>query len=319
MRRRDRAAAMVIGAALALAPCTVAARENTLQHLRDSDLRVATVGYRLLTRNHALCPKRGSATGLVLHSLRQYGNAVREEALHEWKFPSPVSVEAIVPGSPAQVAGLRPSDGIEAVNDRRFASGGEDRTNATSQRDQLEQYLSGLDNTSLIKIYISRDGKSITSDLKPSPACSSRIEVVAGEAIKARSDGKTIQIGQGFAQRLDDEELAFVLAHELAHTIRGHRETLASLESSGTRAAKRQRQSLARQFEDEADLLALHLLQNAGWDPGTAPRFMRTKGREFDLLLPGGTHRRASERAKRMEEAIARRPMRLAAPAPADF
>lgn len=319
MRRRDRAVTMVMGAALALAPCTVAARENTLQRLGDSDLRVATVGYRLLTRNHALCPKRGSATGLVLHSLRQYASAVRDDALREWKFPSPVSVEAIVPGSPAQAAGLRPGDGIEAVNDRRFSPGNEDKANATSQRDQLEQYLSGLDNTLLIKIYINRDGKSITSDLKPSPACSSRIEVVAGDAIKARSDGKTIQIGQAFAEPLDDAELAFVLAHELAHTIRDHRETLASLESAGTRAAKGQRQSLARQFEDEADLLALHLLQNAGWDPGTAPRFMRTRGREFDLLLPGGTHRRAAERAKRMEAAIARMPIRLTDPVTADF
>lgn len=308
MRRANQLLTAASAALLLAGPAAAATGGNQLEQLRDSDLRVAAVGYRLFTRNHALCQPQASATGLVLHSLRQYGSAVQEQALRQWKFPSPVSIAAIVPGSPADAAGLRPGDGIEAIGERTFTRPTGTEFHATFQRDQAEQYLSEMDNKTKTIIYINRDGKSLQTELKPAPACRSRLEVVAASPLKARSDGQTIQIGQEFSQQLDEAELAFVLAHELVHTIRGHRQALARLESQGTKVAKRQRRALARQFEDEADLLALRLLANAGWDPVAAPRFMRNKGGAFEPLVHTGAHRPARDRTERMERALAQMP-----------
>jgi predicted Zn-dependent protease len=131
--------------------------------------------------------------------------------------------------------------------------------------------------------------------------------VVAGRKIKAQSDGATIQLGQAFAASLTDEELAFAIAHELAHVALDHRAKLAAFElPAPNKESKRERARLAKLFEDEADLLSLHLLADAGWDPAIAPRFMRGKGRKFD----GGSrvHRKAPDRARLMEQEIGRMP-----------
>ncbi len=276
-----------------------------LSRLHDSDVRIATIAFRLSTRNQGNCPALGPASGLVLHSLGQYGQAFRAGAQTIWKFPSPVSIEAVVTDSPAAQAGLQAGDGLEAIQGRTFNSSAPPGVPATYLRDAAENHLQNLPVGAPIDLTVRRGDQLISVVLHPIPACRTRLEVVPGNSIKARSDGAIIQIGQEFAEQLSDDELAFALAHELAHTIRQHRWWLTQLEMDKSKAAQRRHSILARQFEDEADLLALQLLATAGWDPNIAPRFMRSKGRKFEPLMRGSkAHRSADDRARLMERAI---------------
>lgn len=284
-------------------PGTATAAPDAVTELRDSDRRVASIAFALLTANRSACPALQPATGLVLHSLSQYGAASRDRALSLWTFPSAVSVEAVVHGSPAERAGIQPGDGIELVTG--FTQS-QSPSHPTALRDAVESHIQSLPADAAIALTIKRNGALIPLTLAPVPACRSRVEVVAGSTVKARSDGTTIQIGQAFAAGLDDAELAFVISHELAHTIGQHRSRLGALENSKERTAKRERIRLARQFEDEADLIALLLMARAGWDPAAAPRFMRAKGRAYEPILKGGgAHRSAASRARLMEETLA--------------
>ncbi|MBN8501136.1 MAG: peptidase M48 family protein [Sphingomonadales bacterium] len=280
----------------------------TVEQLRATDLRVATVAFRLFTRNADRCPAQMPATGLLLHSLGQYSAAAQPAVLAIVPTPSVVSVLGIVEASPAAHAGIQPGDGIEAVNDVPVAAEATASTGATYLRDKVERQLVVLPPDAPIRLLIRRGNTYIPVVVMPVPACRSRLEVVAGKTVVARSDGHIIQVGQAFAERIDDDGLAVALAHELAHTILRHRDQLAELERLPATAKNRQaRAALARRAEDEADLFSLQLLAAAGWDPAIAPRFMRHEGLRFDPMVPGSKpHRSASQRAAQMEQELTR-------------
>lgn len=306
MRWPKTASIFTIALILDLPIIPASAAESTLIQLRDSDQRVASIGFRLFTRNTALCPDLNPATGLILHALDQYPGINKDQAATIWAFPTAVSIEGIVPGSPADAAGLRAGDGLVTIAGFAVPALRPPGSSPTALRDAVEQYLQDMPSADPIPIRIKRGDQTLSVILIPHPACRTRVEVVAGKAIKARSDGAIIQIGQEFAGQLTEGELAFVLAHELAHTIDRHRLGLVQNKNREHCTGKCGSPALARQFEDEADLLALDLMLNAGWDPAIAPRFMRAKGKKFEPFFRiNGSHRSASERAARMERALA--------------
>jgi hypothetical protein len=271
-----------------------------MERLAAADLRVATIGHRLLTASVARCSLRMPSTGLLLHSLAQYRGEYRKQALASWSFPTPVSIESIVPDSPAARAGIRSGDGLLAIGDRQLPMDLPQGAPTTELRDRAEEELQAASPTAPISLTIRRGDRDLVIVLTPVAACRSRIEVAPLMKSAARSDGRTIQLSQAFVERVDDDGLAVAIAHELAHSILDHRKQLAIQEATG-----RSTKPLARQFEDEADLLSLDLLSGAGWDPAIAPRFMRQQGRRYDPTLPGsGKHRGAEDRARRMEQHI---------------
>lgn len=276
------------------------AASSAMQRLAIADLRVATTGFRLLTTNATRCSSSMPATGLLLHSLAQYRGASRVRAEAYWLFSAAVSIEAVVPDSPAARAGLRSGDGLLAIGEQRLPENLPPGTPTTGLRDHAETLLAALPPAAPITLTVRRGDQIQAIVLLPVPACRSRIEVAPGLKGAAQSDGQTIQLGLAFVERVDDQGLAVAIAHEFAHTILEHRKQLASRE-----AAKRPSRAMARLFEDEADLLGLDLLSAAGWDPAIAPRFMRQQGKRYDPSLPGsGKHRSAEDRARRMEQHI---------------
>lgn len=272
--------------------------------LHAADIRLARIAWPLLTANAERCSGQAPGTGLVLHSLDQYGAEGQILAQRQWIFPSVVSVEAVAPGTPAALAGIRSGDGIVAIATRTDFADPLAGDGSTARRDRAEQLVAELPLQAPIALLIRRGSQEISVTLHPVPVCRARIELVSGKKVRARSDGKVIQIGQAFAATLNDNELAVAIAHELAHVILAHRSQLTAMERAGT-AAKTLR-TAAQAFEDEADLLSLRLLSAAGHDPGDAPHFMRKVGGRFDPVLPGSRiHRTAADRAHRMNQVIA--------------
>lgn len=274
------------------------------------DLRLASVVYRLAGSNAHLCTRTMPLTGMVLHSRGQYNKAIAESIAAEGGFPTPVAVELVLAGSPAGLAGLRPGDGIVSVNGvllpNTHAGGGFD----PALRDQAENLLTSLPPQAPIVLGIRRSGLPAAAKiiLYPRIACRTRWEVAFDKATLALSDGKTIQVSGRFVQNENDDALAVIAAHELAHTALGHRESLeAAGVETGLLAAYGRSGKLVRAAEDDADRFSVTLLRNAGYDPGIAVKFWQGRGARYSGgILRSPTHASAKSRAKAIADEIAR-------------
>lgn len=297
-------------AATALAATSAAADPGYWAALRAVDGRMATVAYRLATGNAALCRDLQPVPGLQLHAIDQYERGQRAEVRAAFGFAQPVQVEVVVPDAPAAVAGIAPDDAVVAVGDEpvEAETSGDRATSAT--RDAAAALVARQPADTALRLTVERAGVRRTVTLPASPGCRSAFEVLLGPGMKASSDGRTVQVSARFFERFDDEAIAAVVAHELAHTVLRHR---ARLEAAGVQwgllAQFGRNARLFRETEEEADRLSVHLLRNAGYDPRVAVRFWREHGGEIDGgPFRGATHPSAKARAAALEAEVAAMP-----------
>ncbi|TPG12727.1 M48 family metallopeptidase [Sphingomonas oligophenolica] len=289
-------------------PATNAA---TFEALRSVDLRMATIAYRLTTANAALCRRLAPTPGWVIHSLGQYDPKLRDVARQVFGFATPIAVEAVVPGAPAAMAGVAANDSLASVGGAAFAAtdpGNADATSAT--RDAALAQIAQTPVTAPLTVTAVRGEVRRTVAIPASPGCKSNFEVLLGPELDASADGSIVQVGVKFFEKYGDDDLAVVIAHELSHNILNHRARLdAAKVSRGLLAELGRNGRLFRQTEDDADLLGMYLLRNAGYDPQIAVRFWEGHGGDIDGgLFRSRTHRSASARAQRIADEIARIP-----------
>lgn len=272
-----------------------------VEALLAQDRRVASVADRLITANATLCRQTMPVTGFVLQSRDQYP-APAPAALFA---NGDVAMALVMPGSAAALAGLQPGDAITRVGDSALPA--RDPADDAPQRDAVFDLIAAAAPVATT-ITFRRDGKEQTITLQPPAGCRVLVEQRVDRSAGARSNGRVVQVNSGLALQVDDNGLAVVLAHELAHSVLEHRRRLEGLGvAKGFFGEFGRNQQLNRQMEVEADRLSVHLLANAGWDPALAPAFWRTEvGRKVGGgLLRSSTYPSAEGRATLLEQEIA--------------
>lgn len=293
---------MSVTLALALLATTAPAQKTSPgfhEALRDADRRLATIGHRLATANATLCDRLQPAAGIVVHALAQYGAGERDAARRAFGFDTPVAIETVVARGPADRAGVRPDDGLIAVNGVAVGGGGEGVLGRDRTLDLLERGEPGLP----IALTLRRAGATRIVTVAAAPACRARFELLLGRGAFAGSDGRAVHLGERFFERFRDDEIAVIVAHELAHIVLRHpdRLTAAGVDRGLLRELGRNGR-LHRRTEREADELGVHLLANAGYDPSSAARFWRERGGEIDAgVFRARTHPSSRERAEALE------------------
>jgi predicted Zn-dependent protease len=122
----------------------------------------------------------------------------------------------------------------------------------------------------------------------------------------AKADGRYVQLTSALVEfTRDDHELAALIAHELAHNILRHRARLNEAGVPWERAARSPRDKRLLQLtEFEADRLAVHLMERAGFDPDAAVRLWTRQSRDA-RGVPSGSHPPWPSRIKALEAEIA--------------
>jgi len=277
--------------------------------LRTADTRLATIAERLATANVELCDQRQPALGMVLHSLRQYRESDWPTVKRVFGFRAPVAVEAVIEGGAAQGAGVIANDAVVAIGDQALPMSVAEATKAAStDRDRALALIDASSANQPLIITFDRNGETARRTLTPRAACRSRFEIVIGNGYDAQADGTNVQLGEKFFEGMSDEEIAVVVAHELAHNILHHRARLDAAGISRGLAGEFGRNArLIRETEDQADELSVYLLANAGYDPLAPGRFWRKWGNRIGVegIFRSRTHSSAGSRAKAMDAAAA--------------
>ncbi|WP_162235102.1 M48 family metallopeptidase [Sphingomonas sp. Leaf67] len=295
---------LTIGAAPNTA-VTTGTDQATLETLRAADLRLGAIGYRLAHANAALCADRAPVTGLIVHAIDQYDVSEQATARTTFGFESAIAVEAVVPGSPADRAGVRANDSIVSVNARPVpvASGG----GHVATRDAFAVMLEAQPSDRPLAMILRRAGQERPVTVPASPGCRTLFELRVGPSMDAVADGRLVQISSQFLERFDDSQLAVVVAHELSHNILRHHVRLeAAKVSRGLLRELGRNGRIFRMTEDDADRLSVHLLRNARWDPASAVAFWKGPGARIDGgIFHSRTHSSAGKRAENIALEIA--------------
>jgi PDZ domain len=309
LSRRAGWRAVTVALSLLFATPAIAATDvATLERLRQADLRLAAIGYRLATANAPLCDDVAPVTGIVFHAIDQYGADEQAVARTAFGFDTGVAVEAVVPGSAAARAGVRADDSIVSVNGRPVpvATG----SSHVVTRDAFAALLDAQPADRPLTLALRRSGVDRTVTVPASPGCRTLFELRVGTALDAVATGRMVQISSAFLDRFADPQLAVVVAHELSHNILRHHARLeAAKVSRGVFRELGRNGRLFRATEDDADRLGAYLLRNAGWDPMLAVAFWRGPGARIDGgIFHSRTHSSAGRRAEQIAAAIAALP-----------
>ena len=259
--------------------------KEALIALRADDVRVATIAWRIAVGSADICSVVQPLSGMVVHDLGQYTDRFRDGAAQLFGGTRGIAIQGVVPGSPAALAALRPNDRLLAIGDTMLDPLPGDGDHMPMVRAAIDAAMA----EGKARAVLLRDCRRIEVDLAGVKGCASRVEIRASADYNGWADGVTAQLSSAMVDfTRDDDELAVVVAHEMAHNILRHRERLDAAGGGPGRGRTAQR---VRATEMEADRLAVYLVARAGFDPDAAARFWDRLLREHGPgILASGTH-----------------------------
>lgn len=291
-------------------------RIAVIRNFFDTEARVARVAYPVLFHNAELCGADTTySLGISGLTMEQIDEEYRDIAKERFGIGGILTVVNVAPGSSADLADIRVGDKIASVDEETLDDG----------EDAMEDLTEILDesNGKEIRLGTVRDGRGRVVAVRPDRVCAFPVSWGLSDEVNAFADGGGIYVTTGFLRFVqDDDELAAVIGHELAHNTRGHIEAKRGNEFIGIllgalvgaaigvdmtetgRAIGAQAHS--QDFETEADYVGVYHAARAGYDVRNAMKFWRRMAAEnpHAIRLEGTTHPSTAKRFLGMEKAI---------------
>lgn len=279
-------------------------RDNLRQQWQgffDKEDRLWDVAWKLREANAPLCRGIRRMGGWSHLSAKEYKAASRARV---WRHPLPSSgtsfserevVQSVASGSPSDKAGLRPGD-VYLVLDHD---------------DAREWRLEVLRSTSADTLALDGVAQVDTLVVHPVSVCDVVVGISKDPSVNAWTDGRNIGVTEGMVDYVqNDDELAFVIGHELAHVALDHIgkkksnslwrgllgltiDGLAGCRycDTGGRLAEAGAKAYSVEFETEADYAGAYMAARAGYDPTLAgPFFARMVASSSTPTVWGTSH-----------------------------
>ena len=221
-----------------------------LEEHQAYNTRLQKVAAPLFKANTELCPRNRRDIGITVHTVSDYQPNLQPFAEVIMGASERLSIRTVRDSSPAAQAGLKTGDVIIGVNGAYLPRG------FTVQRFfGLATQNAFKDDSAELKIR--RGDKRLDIKVNPETLCDYPANVFFNERVNGHTDGEQIIITSELMKTVpDDVNLALIIAHEMAHAIKGHQHRNKSLEL-------------------EADRMALMMMARAGYDIDRAISYWR--------------------------------------------
>ena len=272
--------------------------------------RLLRVGYPIISSATPLCDEHVKASiGVWFANKYVFPKDYIEAASSKFKLDEGLKVLYIIPNSPADTAGLQLGDVLISINGDEAPKG----KNAVEKlQKQLKDQLT-VDNVNTFSI--SRTGNIFSTSLTPIEVCDYPIVLDESDAVNAYADGSKIAITKGMLRFAEnDQELALVISHELAHNAMGHIKAkmgnyalgsivdiIAAAYGVNTQSTfgKMAAKAYSQEFEAEADYVGLYMMAMSGLEIDNAANFWRRMAAEHPGSIKsdyGSSHPSTPER-----------------------
>ena len=195
-------------------------REMALIALVEDHVRLYRVQQRISIAAHRDCAGHTvPAVGIFVLNQATVGSEFRAVAGTALGLGSAAELVDVVPGSPADRAGLRRGDIVRSIGNVRIPE-----NEAATER--VAEMIRGTANwPGGIPFVIERDGQRMALSVEPDTQCAYPVNLTRQDMVNAFADGKQVIITQGLLRfTANDDELALVLAHKYAHNLLRHGE-----------------------------------------------------------------------------------------------
>lgn len=260
--------------------------------------RVAAIGYRLAQDAVGACQVPAPLTGMGLHDISSYAERYRAMISKAYDLTNGFGVRFVVRGSAAERAGISAGDEIVALEGAGasdiFSTG---RVSALASPDRTQHFVDRLEALLALQpalLWIRHNGTPHRIALTADRGCGGHFIVADDPTLNAWSDGSGVAVSARLVDLVgSDDELAFVLAHEMSHNILHH--AMRTKGRSPVLAEFGIGAGLIKATEIEADALAVELMLRAGYSPDGADAFLRrlarSRGPSLALTHPGTEQR----------------------------
>lgn len=302
---------------VAAAPVS-AAEEQALRSLISQHDRLYRVAAPLLVSNPELCKSNArNLLGFTAKNKYSYSSEFINAAQGSFGLDERLQVMGVLPGSGASRAGVQRGDNLVAVEDQPLPQG----ENAERQAALMLAPL--VTGRSSVKLTVLRSGSNVTLDVPLTYACAFGIELGNADIVNAYSDGHRVLVTRGMMNAArTDEELAYVLAKEMAHNVLAHASRQKMSATTGgiidnlvrirpdmsTMVGMAGVRPMPAELDATADKLSLYMLARAGYNiDNVVPFWQRLAAQYPATVLNGYTalHPETAKRVAAMEKTVA--------------
>jgi hypothetical protein len=256
-----------------------------------------------------------SRLGVNISNEYVWDEEYRNAAKLELKVGEEVSIIGVTPGSAADIAGLQTGDVVVELNGVTAPTG-------KKGVKKLQKMLDDASEAETVEFWVAR-GEGYVKHIRVTPKdiCYFPVMLSDSDAINAYADGENIVITKGMMRFTEnDQELALVISHELAHNTMGHidakkgnfflgsvLDVAAAAYGINTQSAfgKMAAGSFSQGFEAEADYVGLYYMEWSGYELDGAADFWRRMAAEYPGSIKDSyisTHPSTSQRFVEIEQ-----------------
>ena len=291
-------------------------REFVVMEMEQGLHRLHRIGLPILRENAPLCEKKRYTTGMRFAFWRDANKEFKPAIVKHFDLGDHAKIVDVPEGTPAAAAGLESGDEIIEINGSKEPS--EPKHIYKWVADTFEE-MSKEDKVVSLSVLRGGEEKSIT--IEPVAVCGYPVQLKKSPVVNAFADGSRIVIHSGMMDfTRNDDELALIVGHELAHNTMLHVQKGTGNQIAGavlgaligaligvdlSRVGADVGGAInSQEFEAEADYVGVYYTARAGFDVSNVANLWRrmAANNPRSIHLAGTTHPSTAKRFLAIEQ-----------------